>query len=69
MFTNRGAQMQSRVVTELTQELQRLLGVVLSGASDDEREAAVAEIEALLPRWRQAVSLDESDQEFMRGLR
>ncbi len=27
----------------------------LSGASDDEREAAVAEIEALLPRWHQAI--------------
>ena len=51
--------MQNSVATELTQELQRLFRVVLSGASDDERKAAVAEIEALLPRWHQVVSLDE----------
>ncbi len=61
--------MQSSSAIELTQELKRLLDIVLSGETDADREAAVEGIEALLPRWRQAVGLDEPDQNLMRGLR
>ncbi len=61
--------MQSSSATELTQELRRLLDVVLNGETDDELEAAVEAIEALLPRWRQAISLDDPDQDLMRHVR
>ena len=47
--------MQNRVATELTRKLQRLFVVVLSSETQAEGQAAIAEVEVLLPQWRQAV--------------
>ncbi len=52
--------MQNSVATELTRKLQRLFVVVLTSETQAEGQAAIAEIEVLLPQWRQAVQGNQS---------
>ncbi len=52
--------MQNSVATELTRKLQRLFVVVLTSETQAEGQAAIEEIEVLLPQWRQALQGSQS---------